>query len=500
MQKARNSRVCVIGGGIGGLVASIQLAYAGFDVSVYEQAAKVGGKCNTSEFDGCTFETGPTLVTMPFVLDEVFRRVGRNRQDYITLRPVDPACQYRWSDGSQLNMPFDLEAVIQAVEDFAPGEGKHARAYLDHAKEVYEMTKDIFIFSPFDGFREFFKLKNASLLPRLPRLRFASTLHKHNASYFKDPRIRQLFDRFATYNGSNPYKAPATLMVIPWVEIGYGAWYPDGGMYSIVNGLVTLASELGVEIHTNQRVTSIEVAANSVQGIRLAHGQIISCDHVVSNADVYVTRKHLLGLPVPEPRDLSCSGVVVQASVDAVDHGLAHHNILFADDYKREFMAIEQQRHHDPHATIYISRSGSADATLSAPGRENWFILINAPANGVSPVLNAQESSQWKGHEDAVIDKLLGRLAAFGLNPTIREHRLRTPDTMAEEWSSYRGALYGASSNSPFSAFLRPRQKSREVGNLWYVGGSSHPGGGIPLVATSGMIAASLIELSSPHT
>lgn len=497
MSRSTNQAVCIVGGGIGGLVTAIQLADAGYAVHVFEQGSRVGGKCNVDQFDGCTFETGPTLVTMPFVLDKVFRTVGRRREDYITLRPVNPACQYRWSDGSRLDLPFALDDVIESIEAFAPGQGKQAKEYLEHAREVYELTKDVFIFSPFDGFREFMKMKNLSMLPKLPRLRFASTLHKHNASYFTDPRLRQLFDRFATYNGSNPYKAPATLMVIPWVEIGFGAWYPEGGMYSIIDGLVRLATELGVSLHTNSRVASIVVKNKQARGVQLATGEVFSCGHVVSNADVYVTRKHLLGLPVTEPRDLSCSGFVLQASVEAHDYGLAHHNILFADDYTREFAAIDDENFQDPQATIYISRSVAADASLASDNRENWFMLINAPANGVSPVLNSSESPKWADQRERLVEQTLCRLEAFGLRPNIHAYNVRTPDTMASEWSSYRGALYGASSNSPLSAFLRPRQKSRDVANLWYVGGSAHPGGGIPLVATSGMIAAELIKRTS---
>lgn len=494
MSLPADQRICIVGGGIGGLVAAIQLAYIGYRVDVFEQSDRVGGKCNVSTFDGCTFETGPTLVTMPFVMDEVFRRVGKSREDYIVLHPVDPACQYRWSDGSRLDMPFSLEDVIDNIEKFAPGEGAHARAYLEHAKDVYEMTKDVFIFSPFDGFLEFVKPRNMGMLPKLHKLRFASTLHSHNASYFRDQRLLQLFDRFATYNGSNPFKAPATLMVIPWVEIGFGAWYPEGGMYSIIDGLVCLATELGVSIHTGRRVSSITSTRKKATGVILEDGERFECEHVISNADVFVTRKHLLGLDVPEPKDLSCSGLVIQASVDRVDHGLAHHSILFADDYRREFEAIERGPRNDENATIYISRSVAADARLAGTERENWFMLVNAPANGVSTILNRHEPSTWEGHNETLLDNVLQRMKVFGLQPSIREYRVRTPDTMAQEWSSYRGALYGASSNSPLSAFLRPRQKSQDIENLWYVGGSAHPGGGIPLVATSGLLAASLIQ------
>ncbi|MBM4178135.1 MAG: phytoene desaturase [Ignavibacteria bacterium] len=496
-RRSKPMRVAVVGAGIGGLVSAIQLAHAGHTVDVFEQGPRVGGKCNVSEFDGCSFETGPTLLTMPFVLDDVFRRVGRRREDYIKLHRVNPACQYRWSDGSRLDMPFELEDVISAIEGFAPGAGVNARAYLEHAREVYEMTKDVFIFSPFDGFMEFLKPRNLGMLPRLHRLRFASTLHRHNASYFTDKRLLQLFDRFATYNGSNPFKAPATLMVIPWVEIGFGAWYPEGGMYSIVRGLEKLAIECGVNISTECRVRSIEHAGKRATGILLDNDTRVACDHVVSNADVYVTQKHLLGLPVREPRDLSCSGVVIQASVDVQSFGLAHHNIFFADDYEREFRVLENGRHHDSKATMYVSRSCAADGSLAAEGRENWFILMNAPPNGVSAHLDGSAGSHWNGHDEHIVASAVQRLHDFGISPSIREYRIRTPDTMATQWSSFRGALYGASSNSPLSAFLRPRQKSLDLENLWYVGGSAHPGGGIPLVATSGMISADLIIESS---
>ena len=489
----RMQRIGIIGGGIGGLVAALRLAAAGHRVDLFEQGERLGGKLNRVLLDGGVFETGPTLVTMPFVLDGVFAATGARREDYITLKRVDPACQYRWSDGALLDLPFDHDALIDAIEQFSPGQGAAARAYLEHARTVYELTKDIFIFSAFDGARELIKPRNLPLLPSLPKLRPFSTLHAHNASYFADRRLVQLFDRFATYNGSSPFRAPATLMVIPWVEIGFGAWYPEGGMHSIADGLERRARELGVMINLGCGVRKIVVRNGRASALELSSGERREYDHVVSNADVWVTRHQLLGMPVKPPSDPSCSGLVLHISADRVERGLAQHTILFSDDYAAEFNAIRYGAHPDPHATVYISRSCAADQSLAADGRENWFVLVNAPANGVGATGSGSERSMWAGQQEARAENVLRRMEAFGLRPHVHAMGIRTPDTMAQQWSTDRGSLYGASSNTPWSAFLRPQQRSREVANLWYVGGSAHPGGGIPLVATSGMIAAESI-------
>ncbi|MBK7185880.1 MAG: phytoene desaturase [Ignavibacteria bacterium] len=494
------SHIVVIGGGIGGLVAATRLAHAGHSVDLFEQGTQTGGKMGRVVVDGCTFDTGPTLITMPFVFERFFASVGERFSDHVTLQRVDPACQYRWEDGSILDLPFDAEAVPDAIERFSPGHGAPVKKYLNSAREIYELTKDVFIFSPFDGFKEFFKRKNLSLLPKLSRLRFTSKLHDVHTSMFSDKRIIQLFDRFATYNGSSPYLAPATLMVIPWVEIGLGAWYPKGGIYAIAEAITQLALLRGVRIHCNTRVASIRTFHGVASGVELEDGSFVRADHVISNADVHVTRTYLLGKSMPEPTDLSCSGLVMLLSVDRQERSLQHHNILFGNDYPGEFHNIRFEQRPRSNSTVYISRSVHSTPSDAPPDRENWFVLVNAPPRGISSNFERTESSVWLGHEEEQADMILDRMETFGLRPHVRERLIRTPDTMATEWSSYRGALYGASSNSMFSAFLRPRQRSTDVANLWYVGGSSHPGGGVPLVITSGMIAADLLlsSLSTP--
>jgi len=430
---------------------------------------------------------------MPFVLDQFFASVGRTMLDRLILHPVSPACHYRWTDGSRLNLPFASADVPNAIDAIAPGEGINVVRYLNQAREVYELTKDVFILRPFSGVRELLRWKNLPLLPKLHKLRSTRTMHTHHMRMFNDKRIIQLFDRFATYNGSSPYLAPATLMVIPWVEIGLGAWYPDGGIYSIARAITDVAREVGVNIHLETPVKSIVSERGHASGVVLQDGSTARADIVVSNADVHVTRRFLLGKNVPNPTNLSCSGLVIHMSVHREEHGLQHHNVLFTDDYPSEFEALKNNDRPHKNATIYVSRPTHTYPDLAPSDRENWFVLVNAPARGVSSILEPREVSVWRDGAERNVEQVVNRMSEFGLRPSICATSVRTPDTMASEWSSFRGALYGSSSNSMFSAFLRPKHRSRDLPNLWYVGGSVHPGGGVPLTVLSGMMAADQI-------
>lgn len=476
-------RSIVVGAGLGGLTTATLLARHGHTVTVLEQSDQPGGKMGRMTFDGCTFDTGPSLITMPFVLDAFFRHAGTSLHEQLDLIPIDPACHYRWSDGSRLDIPFDVQSIPDAIDQLSPADVPSMRRYLDHSATIYRATKDVFIFSAFDGIFEFIKPRNLHLLPALPRLRFTQTMHDLHRSTFQDRRIVQLMDRFATYNGSSPYRAPATLAVIPHVEFAYGAWYPRGGIYAIAEAFARVASMHGVDVRYRTAVQRIDHDGRRVRGVVTADGERIEADLVVSNVDAHITRTTLLGESVPEPKDPSTSGFIMLMSVDRRDAGLRHHNVLFSDDYRREFTDIVERRVPAEDMTIYIARSAHTDHTQAPPDRENWFVLVNAPATG-------KRDGTWQQTAPAYAERVLQRMRRFGIDPSIREMHLRTPDDMVRMWSADRGSLYGRSSNSMFSAFLRPRQRSKRFPNLWYVGGSAHPGGGVPLVTTSGMLAA----------
>ncbi len=477
--------VVVIGGGIGGLTAATRLAARGFSVDLFEQQPMLGGKMSRRSFDGCTFDTGPSLLTMPFVFEEFFASVGTSLEQELSLVRIDPQCKYHWSDGSTLSAHDSIDELSAAFATFNADDANAVRAYMEHARRVYESTKDVFIFNDFAGIVEFFKWRNLPLLAELRSLRFTQTLHNLHAEYFRDERIIQLFDRFATYNGSSPYLAPATLMVIPHVERAFGAWYPIGGMYTVAEAYERVARRHGVRIHTSTSVHRILQRNGRVQGVALVDGTIVEANHVISNCDEYLTRTMLLGETRKEPTDRSCSGYVIMMSVDKSLHGLAHHNVFFSNDYRNEFNDIFSKRVLPADMTVYLSRSCHTDPPQAAPDRENWFLLMNAPATSDAA-------------PERYADQVLARLRTFGVDPNVRHIETMTAADIERNTMSYRGALYGSSSNSMFSAFLRPRMRSTRVRNLWYVGGSAHPGGGVPLVTISGMLASDRISQSTP--
>ncbi len=467
--------VVVIGAGLGGMACAALLAKRGYRVTVVERDAHVGGKMGRYVHGGLTFDTGPSLLTMPFVLEHFFAAMGTRMQDHLELVRVDPACHYRWPDGTTLNLPFDLSDVPDAIATVSAVDGPNVRRYLQRAQRLYELTKQIFLFSPFAGFFELLRPRNLFLWPQLPALQAHRTLHEVHRRTFSDPRIVQLFDRFATYNGSNPYRAPATLMVIPWVEFGYGAWYPLGGMYRIAEAMYDVCKGAGVRVYTGIGASAIRIrTGRRADGVELEDGTYIAADHVVSNADVYLTRKHLLGENVPKPPDPSHAALIDFLRVQQAPEGLAHHNVLFSSDYEQEFVEIDAGRIPADH-TVYVSRSCATDATQTTGNQENWFVLrIQAGEFG-----GADRNSKEVPPADAVL----------------RKHNQAFANLSVECFSSRysREPLYGRASNTILSAFLRQRQRSRTHTNLWYVGGSAHPGGGIPLVVLSGMMAANLI-------
>jgi len=484
-------RVGIIGGGIGGIAAALYLRRAGFDVSVFERHPAPGGKLSRLQHDGFTFDLGPTVLTMPFVLRELFEHCGRRLEDYLTLRPVEPTCRYHWSDGTVFDAFSDRARLAGELERVFPGDRDAVLTFLDDSARLYEATREIFLFNPFDGFVEMIKPRNLRLLPMLPKLGVTTTVDASLRRRFRSPKLVQLFDRFATYNGSSPYRASATLNIIPYVEFGFGAWYPDGGMTAIADALGRLAAELGVDIRTETNVGGVERKGKTITAI-VADGESVAVDAAVSNVDVLWTYRNLLepaGIPTPASvarAERSCSGFLMLAAVKGSHPPLAHHNIFFSDDYPEEFRDIFERRRLPREMTIYVSIASKSDPALAPEGCESWYILINAPSGGIEH--HDPESRCWYA------ESVWGRLRAFGLVPEVIWQGGLTPLDIEQRYNSVDGAIYGASSNSIFSAFLRPRNKAPGLRNLYFAGGSSHPGGGIPLVLLSGKIAAAIIE------
>ncbi|MFN2454785.1 MAG: phytoene desaturase family protein [Pyrinomonadaceae bacterium] len=489
----KHKNIIVIGAGLGGLSAAIHLAANGARVYVLERNATPGGKVNIHHAAGYTFDTGASLLTMRHVVEELFESVGRRVEDYLEIVPLDPICRYTWPDGTTLDTSIDLQKTEQEIRKLAPEDIAGFRKFLEDARRKYEVADRTFLAHSLND------------LPKLLRPRYARdlavisswrTLDAHVRKYFQSPRLRQLFNRFATYNGSSPYLAPATFALIPYVEFGLGAWYVRGGIYNLVRALVRLCDELGVEIRTNVEVEKILIEKQRARGVLLKDGKIQKCDAVIANADAVETYRSLINensrriytnkkIARIEP---SCSGFVLLLGVNRRYDSLAHHNIFFSPDYPAEFRAIFGDLRPADNPTIYVCASSRTDTSQAPEGHENLFVLINAPATS--------KHTCWTKEAASYRDLTIGKLEACGLKDlraSIDYEKIITPEDFEQTYRANRGLIYGVSSNKLTSAFLRPPNKARDIAGLYFAGGATHPGGGIPLVLLSGKMAAELV-------
>jgi phytoene desaturase len=482
--------IVIAGGGIGGLSAAIRLAVGGYRVSLYEQNPAVGGKMSEWREAGFRWDTGPSVITMRPVFDELFAAAGRDLRDYLTLLPVDPLTRYFYPDGSTLDASRLPHVMMQRLSAFAsPEDAQGYMRYLQYAKRIHDITGPVFIYNDPPTVWRVARTPLADI-PAVDPLR---TMDEAIRSFVSSPKLQQLLGRFATYTGASPFLAPATLNVIAHVELSGGVWYPEGGIYEIARAFEKLALELGVSIQTQTPVEQILVRDGQVQGV-VAGGQQIEADAVIADIDVATVYERLLAPGTHNPRRLSrltsaepsCSGFILMLGVEGSEPRLAHHNILFSADYAREFEAIFKDGIPATDPTIYVAITSKTDPTHAPSDCENWFVLVNAPA--LSPAFD------WAAQGDTYRDRVLERLAAFGFDVRgrIRVEKRLTPVDLERMTGARRGALYGLSSNSRFNALRRPHNRAPDVRGLYFAGGTTHPGGGVPMVTLSGKVAAQM--------
>jgi phytoene desaturase len=486
-QRSATAPIVIVGGGLGGLSAAIHLAARGRRVVLCEKNERVGGKLNIVAEEGYAFDTGPSLLTMPWVLRELFAVAGQRLEDELTLIQVEPTCRYRWPDGARFDSFQSLPLLIQEIARIEPRDVAGFFRFMAYAERIYRAVAGPFLLHPFDGLRDLLTLATLHDAWAIDPFR---TVDQAVRGFFRSARLRQVFDRYATYNGSSPYRAPATFNLIAYIEFAEGGWYVRGGMYELARALERLACALGVEVRTGSPVAQIAIREGVAHGVILETGERLEAAAVVVNADPRYAYETLIPAGQSAAARLarlepSCSGFVLLLGVDRVYTDLAHHNIFFSANYRGEFAAIFDKRVPAPDPTIYICATSVSDRSHAPPGHMNLFALVNAPALG--PMVNWNREAV--GYRDLVVRKL-ERMGLANLDRHIVYERIITPADLQSRYNAPGGAIYGLASNQPWTAFLRPPLRARDARGLFFVGGGTHPGGGIPLVLLSGRAVA----------
>ena len=483
--------IVIIGAGIGGLSTAIHLAAQGLRVVILEQNPLVGGKMYQHEADGFYWDTGPSIITMRHVFEDLFAAAGRRLEDYIDLVSVDPLTRYFYGDGTIIDATRDLTRMAQQIAKLDERDIEGYLRFLAYAARMHRITGPAFIYEqpPSLGTLANVPLSDVFKIDAWRTLDQAICRHVHS------PYLRQLLGRYATYVGGSPYHVPATLSVIAHVELTSGVWYPRGGIHTVAAGMAKLAQELGVEIETNSSVKEIVVKNDVATGVRLGDDSLVEAAAVVANVDVMTVYQKLLPQTTRSAQHLkklndmeqSCSGFVLLLGVEGDYSHLLQHNIFFCKDYRREFQDIFDRGIPPEDPTVYVSITSKVDAEHAPAGCENWFVLVNAPPAG--------RNYDWASQATAYRDRVLATLADHGVDvrKKIRSERIMTPLDIESMSGAWQGALYGFSSNRALNAFRRPHNRSRDIGGLYFAGGTTHPGGGVPMVTLSGKVAAEMV-------
>ena len=485
-----NNKVAIIGSGIAGIATSIRLKAKGFDVTVYEKNSFPGGKLSSFKLGEFRFDAGPSLFTMPQYVDELFEISGENPKEHFKYKKKKIACKYFWEDESIFNAYSDKEKFYDECENKFNVERKQIKKYLNKAKKKFDLTRKIFLEKSLHKLNSFINYETVKALFNLNIYQINKNLNEVNQKEIEEKHLVQLFNRYATYNGSSPYKTPGMMTLIQHLESHYGTYIPLKGMNDISNSLYRLAERKGVKFEFESEVEKIEIQNNQATGI-IVNNKLKRFDKIVSNSDVYSTYKYLLKEKLNHnslKQERSSSAIIFYWGIKKIYKQLDLHNIFFSDNYEKEFKYIFDENKIIDDPTIYVNITSKDVPADSPESCENWFVMVNSPFN------TGQDWEKIKNTLRSNIISKLERILKENISNNIVEERIYTPVDLESNTNSHQGSLYGISSNNKFSAFLRHPNFLKKIPNLYFCGGSVHPGGGIPLCLLSAKIVSNLIE------
>lgn len=484
-------KAIVVGSGIAGIAVSIRLACNGYRVEVVEKNEYPGGKLCSIDKDGFRFDAGPSLFTLPKQVDELFELAGENPRDSFNYKQLQVVCNYFWDDGTRISAKADEREFASDVEAIIGVKAQLVSNYLSKSKFIYSITAPVFLHQSLHKAKNFLNYRTLKGVLNMPRLGIFSTLNHENERQLSHPKLVQLFNRYATYNGSDPYRAPGVLQSIPHLEFGEGAWFPEGGMVEITNSLTALAKRKGVEFHFGEQVEKFDIQKDVIKGIFTSKKRY-EADLVVCNTDILPAyRKLMPDQKAPErilSQNRSSSALIFYWGINTVIPELDVHNILFSTNYKAEFESIEQgdTLYCDP--TVYIHISSLMEKGDAPEGCQNLFVMINVPAN------TRQNWDEFIEKARGFILNKVNKSLKINLEESIVSEMILDPRSIELRTSSAGGSLYGNSSNNRKAAFLRHPNFTSRVSGLYFCGGSVHPGGGIPLCLQSAKIVSKLVS------
>ena len=480
-----DKKVVVIGAGLGGLSAAISLATEGFSVNLLEKNDKVGGKLNILEKDGFTFDLGPSILTMPHIFQKLFTHADRKMEDYVSIQTVEPHWRNFFEDGSTLDLSSDPIRMKQELDKLGPNTAKEFEQFLAYSKKLCEATEQGYFGKGIDSFWEL--ISHYGAMRSMLDFDVFRTMDQGVRRFIKNPKLVDVLNYFIKYVGSSPYDAPALMNLLPYIQFGYGLWYIKGGMYNMAQGLKKLAAELGVKIRVNSEVAEILQTENRVTGVRLTDNNIILADIVVSNMEAIPAYKKLLKNQEHEVRRLqrfepTCSGLVLHLGVDRIYDQLAHHNFFYSDHPREHFNAIFKSNRLSDDPTIYLVAPVKSDPSQAPKGCEIIKILPHIPHIDPEHPLQAEDYSAFR-------ERVLIKLERMGLTD-LRKHIVCeeswTPIDIERRYYSNQGSIYGVVADRFKNLGFKIPQRSKTFSNLYFVGGSVNPGGGMPMVILSG--------------
>lgn len=480
------TRTIIIGSGIAGLASGIRMARRGHSVQLFEASDRAGGKIAERRLSGFRFDAGPSLLTLPELVLELL-----DDDLQFPVQRLDVITNYFWEDSTQLKAWNDVDKLSQEIGDKLGVSPEKVKSYLGKSATVYDLTADLFIFGSFHRLKNLLNRKSLKTLLNIGKLKAFKTLHQFNTEELEHPKLVQLFDRYATYNGSNPYQTPATLSVISHLEHNLGAYIPENGMFQITDSLVRQAERLGVSFHLNESVLKVEHSGGEVRGVHTGKG-FYEADVLISDVDIHRFYSSLMPdaqkVTKIEKEERSSSALIFYWGMNGTFPELDVHNIFFSDHYEEEFRHLFNLKTAYSDPTVYIYISSKYNKSDAPEGCENWFVMVNAPADV------GQNWDELIPQMRQYILEKLERMLKKPLSGKIVAEEILSPPEIWKLTGSVNGSLYGSSSNSRYASFNRHPNFRKDIPGLYFVGGSVHPGGGIPLCLSSAKIVEGLVS------